>query len=281
MEEPRVESSPRSSDPGLAVFSVAGHHVVVTGGTSGIGLMIAEDLVRAGAIVLVTSRKAEACATTEETLGAHGAVHSVAADVSTAEGVETIRSAVDRLLDGRVDLLVNNAGASWGAPLEAFPRDAWRKVMTTNVDAVFHLTVGLLPALRQAVERSGRSAVINVGSVDGIAVPAHEGFPYAASKAAVHQLTAHLARRLAGDSISVNAIAPGWFASKMTAFMTEDPATLQRMERTVPLGRVGGPEDVAAAVRYLGSPAGAYLTGVVLPVDGGLTGCLGAPDVLV
>ena len=172
-----------------------------------------------------------------------------------------------------LDILVNNAGAGWGAPLEEFPPGGWEKVLRTNVQGVFDLTIALLPALRAAADPNDPARVINIGSIDGLRTPSLENYSYSASKAAVHMLTRHLAKRLAGEHITVNAIAPGPFESKMSAFMFETPETRAMVEQMVPLGRIGRPDDVAGLTLFLSSRAGAYVTGAVIPLDGGITGC--------
>ncbi len=254
------------------LFSFAGRTAVVTGGSRGVGLMIAEGLLRAGAAeVVISSRKADACTAAVEHLSAFGSCRAIPADLSTAEGVATLASGLRDL--GRLHLLVNNAGATWGAPIDDFPQGGWDRVMRTNVDGVFALTVALLDALRAAAEAGEPARVVNIGSVDGIRPPAMESYPYSASKAAVHMLTRHLAKRLASDGVTVNAIAPGPFPSKMTAFLLETPESRALVEQTVPLGRVGDADDIVGAVLFLASRAGAYVTGTVIPVDGGITGC--------
>ena len=246
------------------LFSVEGRVAVVTGGSRGIGLMIARGLVAGGAQVVISSRKAEACDAAAAEIGAI----SVPADLSGREGVEQLAAAVGERFE-RVDVLVNNAGAAWGAPLEDFPDSGWQKVMDTNLHGVFLLTVALLPQLRAADAPS----VINIGSIDGIRAPLVENYPYSASKAAVHMLTKHLAKRLAGGRIRVNAIAPGPFESQMTkSFLgTEEGRTAVGAQ--VPLGRIGTPEDVVGTTIFLASRAGEFLTGTVIPLDGGITGC--------
>jgi NAD(P)-dependent dehydrogenase (short-subunit alcohol dehydrogenase family) len=172
-----------------------------------------------------------------------------------------------------LDILVNNAGAVWGAPLEEFPPDGWDKVMHTNVEGVFHLTVALLGALRAAADAEDPARVINIGSIDGLRTPSVENYSYSASKAAVHMLTRHLAKRLASEQITVNAIAPGPCESKMMAWVLDDPERREAVEQAVPLGRIGRPDDVVGLTLLLASRAGAYLTGTVIPLDGGITGC--------
>ena len=161
----------------------------------------------------------------------------------------------------------------WGAPLEDFPAVGWEKIMHTNVEGIFNLTVELLPALRAAASRQDPARVINIGSIDGLRTPATENYSYSASKAAVHMLTRHLAKRLAAESITVNAIAPGPFESKMMAHFLDNPETREMVEAEVPLGRIGSPDDAAGLTIFLASRAGAYLTGTVIPLDGGITGC--------
>ena len=253
-----------------SLFSVKGKVALVTGGSRGIGLMIAEGLVRAGARVYISSRKAEVCDAVAEALREHGECISVPADLSTAEGVDGLVAAIGER-ESELHLLVNNAGATWGAPLEDFPDDAWDKVMATNVKAVFGLTAGLLPLLRAAASEDDPARVINIGSVDGIRVPATENYPYAASKAAVHMVTRQLAHRLTGDHVNVNAIAPGPFPSKMMAFLLDAEGGEELVASSVPMGRIGRPDDVVGAVLFLSSRAGSYLTGAIVPVDGGIS----------
>jgi NAD(P)-dependent dehydrogenase (short-subunit alcohol dehydrogenase family) len=244
------------------LFSLDGKVAVVTGGTSGIGRMITDGLVGAGARVYIASRKAEA------TEG--DGVVGIPADLSTQEGAEGLAAAVAEREDV-VHLLVNNSGATWGAPLEEYPDSAFDKLWAINVKGVFHLTRALLPQLRAAATAEDPARVVNIGSVDGIRVPVMETYAYSTTKAAVHMLTRHLARNLAKDHITVNAVAPGPFDSKMMSFALDDPSTRSAIASSVPLGRVGEPSDVAGTVIFLASKAGAYLTGAVIPVDGGIT----------
>jgi NAD(P)-dependent dehydrogenase (short-subunit alcohol dehydrogenase family) len=257
---------------GRGLFDVAGKTALVTGGSRGIGLMIARGLVQAGARVLVSSRKQADLEATAAQLAGEGDCEAIVGDISSPEGAAAL-AAVTRERCERLDILVNNAGVTWGAPIEEFPPSGWDRVMHTNVEGVFHLTVALLPALRAAADAEDPARVINIGSIDGLRAPAMESYSYGASKAAVHMLTRHLAKRLAGEHITVNAIAPGPFESKMMAFALNDPDTRGLIESQVPLGRIGRPDDAAGLTLFLASRAGAYMTGVVIPLDGGITGC--------
>jgi NAD(P)-dependent dehydrogenase (short-subunit alcohol dehydrogenase family) len=248
------------------LFSIAGKTALVTGGTRGIGKMIAEGFVEAGATVYISSRKADACAEVQTELSAKGTCIAIPADLSTEAGCRGLADEMATRVD-HLDILVNNAGATWGTPLADYDETAFEKVLALNVKGVFHLTKFLVPLLQAAGTTDAPARVINIGSIDGIAVPVLETYAYSASKAAVHQLTRHLAKRLA-PSITVNAIAPGPFESKMMA------ATLnafgEQIAANAPLKRIGRPDDMAGAAIYLSSRAGAYLTGAVIPVDGGI-----------
>jgi NAD(P)-dependent dehydrogenase (short-subunit alcohol dehydrogenase family) len=249
------------------LFSVAGKVVVVTGGSAGIGLMITRGFVENGARVYISSRKKDVCDRVAKELSEHGTCISVPANLSTEAGAKELAAAVSER-EPAVHVLVNNAGANWGAPLEEFPDSAWDKVLALNVKAVFHLTRALLPQLEKAASPGDPARVINIGSIDGLRVPMLHTYAYSSSKAAVHHLTRVLAIQLAPRGVTVNAIAPGPFRSKMMA------ATLDQFGDAIvascPLGRIGEPEDMAGATIYLASRAGSYVNGAVLVVDGGI-----------
>jgi len=254
------------------LFDVSGKTALVTGGSRGIGLMIARGLVQAGARVIVSSRKTSDVEAAAQELTALGDCHAIPGDISTPEGAAELAQATQERFSS-LDILVNNAGAVWGAPLEEFPQIGWEKVLHTNVEGVFNLTIALLPALRASANAADPARVINIGSIDGLRVPSTENYSYSASKAAVHMVTRHLAKRLAAEHITVNAIAPGPFQSRMMAWALDDPESREIIEQAVPLGRIGRPDDVAGLTLFLSSRAGAYLTGTVIPLDGGITGC--------
>jgi NAD(P)-dependent dehydrogenase (short-subunit alcohol dehydrogenase family) len=251
------------------LFDVSGLRAVVTGGSRGIGRMITEGLLANGVEVVITSRKVDELTATAHELSALGTVHAVAADLSQESEITRFAEQVRKRFGGELDLLVNNAGAVWGAPVDEFPAEAFDKVLDINVKAPFLLTQALLPDLRAAASCERPARVINIGSIDGIRVPLVDNFSYSASKAGIHQLTRHLAQKLVGDNVTVNAIAPGPFESRMMAWALEDEERRAAVEAEVPMGRIGSPEDVAGTVLYLASRAGAYLTGAIIPVDGG------------
>jgi NAD(P)-dependent dehydrogenase (short-subunit alcohol dehydrogenase family) len=248
------------------LFSIAGKTALVTGGSRGIGLMIARGYVEAGARVYISSRKADALDEVAAELSKVGECHAIAADLSSEAECRRLAEAI-ATRESTLDILVNNAGATWGAPLEQFDETAWERALALNVKGVFHLTKFLLPLLTEAGTADDPARVINIGSIDGIRVPLMENYSYSASKAAVHMLTRHLAKRLAPE-ITVNAIAPGPFESKMMAATLE--AFGEQIAAGTPLKRIGRPDDMAGAAIYLASRAGAYLTGAVIPVDGGI-----------
>lgn len=252
------------------LFGLSDKTAVVTGGSRGIGEMIAEGLVDAGASVIITARKADALHATADRLNAAGGdVTAIAGDMATPEGIEAFAAAVKERTD-KLDILVNNAGASWGAPLGEYPIDGWDKVMNVNVRGIYYLTEALVDQLRAAGTESDPASVINIGSVDGLRACDLEHYAYSTSKAAVHHLTRQLAKRLAREHVRVNAIAPGPFESKMMAFALSSDDARAAIAESVPVGRIGVPDDMAGAAIFLASKAGSYLTGTTIPVGGGI-----------
>lgn len=253
------------------IFGVAGKTALVTGAATGIGRMIATALVQGGARVLIASRKGEDCAKAAEELnglGAPGSAEGFAGDVGTEEGIAALVGEIKARTD-RLDILVNNAGVSWGEPLETFPYHAWARVLNVNVTGLFHLTRELLPLLDAAASDDDPARVINLGSVMGTQPIADGAYSYTASKAAVHHLTRTLAIEFAARRITVNAFAPGPFQSRMTAFATDTDEKAAFVGSRVPLGRIGAPSDIAGATLFLCGRGGSYVTGAVLPLDGG------------
>jgi NAD(P)-dependent dehydrogenase (short-subunit alcohol dehydrogenase family) len=249
------------------LFDISGKTALVTGGSRGIGLMIARGFVEAGARVYISSRKAEVCDEVAAELSKVGTCVSLPADL--AKEAECARLVAElQGLESQLHILVNNAGATWGAPIEDFPSEAWDKVMHLNAKVPFLLTRALLPMLEAAATADDPARVINIGSIDAIQVPMLETYAYSSSKAAVHQLTRHLARQLGPRNITVNAVAPGPFESKMMAETLRNFG--DSIARSSPLNRIGRPDDMAGVAIYLASRAGAYVTGAVIPVDGGI-----------
>ncbi len=255
------------------LFSLKGKVALVTGGSSGIGAMIAEALVRAGADVMLVSRKGERCVAMAERLNdlrAPGRAEGFAGDVGSEESILVLAESVKARVR-KLDILFNNAGTAWGAPIADFPHAQWQKSMSVNVAGLFTLTRELLPMLEASASDDDPSRVVNIGSVMGTVPVAEGAYAYTASKAAVHHLTKTLANEFAARRITVNAIAPGPFPSKMTAFAIGAPEGAAKVAENVPLGRVGNAADIAGATLYLCGRGGAYVSGAILPVDGGMS----------
>lgn len=248
------------------LFSVAGKTAVVTGGSRGIGKMIAEGFVANGVKTYITARKAEACEATAAELSEFGKCIAIPADLSSDDGREAFVNALKNR-EEKIDILVNNAGAAWGAPFEDYPADGYDKVMDINVRAIFLLTKELMPLLTKDASMNDPSRVINIGSIDGLRVSTTDNFAYGASKAAVHFLTKNLSVRLGPKGVTVNAIAPGPFESKMMQHTLEQYQ--ERIERENPLGRIGNAQDMAGLALYLASNAAKYVNGQVIALDGG------------
>jgi NAD(P)-dependent dehydrogenase (short-subunit alcohol dehydrogenase family) len=247
------------------LFDISGKIALVTGGSSGVGEMIAEGLASAGARVWICGRKQDQLDDAVRSLSAHGEVYGVRADVSTDEGIAELARQLES--NGRLDILVNNAGIEVKHPLGSFPRSAFESVLDLNLTAPFMLTQALLPLLRKAATREDPARVINIASLVGMRAGTNDHFSYSSSKAGLIILTEHLARALAPEDISVNAISPGYFPSKISIDL-QDPAF--RAAVASPIGaRVGTPEDIAGAVIFFCSRAGAWYTGVNIPLSGG------------
>ena len=251
------------------LFDLSGKVALVTGGSRGIGEMIAEGFVTNGVKTYISSRSQEACDATAARLSEFGECVSVSADLSTQQGIEHLVGEINANED-QLDILVNNAGASWGAAVDEFPEAGWDKVMNINVKSPFFLTQALLPLLDKSASAEDPARVIMIGSVDGLNVNELPTFSYGPSKAAIHHLARTLASHLASRNITVNAIAPGPFPSKMMAHTLEHMG--ERIRQGVPLKRIGQAEDMAGAAIFLASKAASYVTGVIIPVDGGITG---------
>lgn len=248
------------------LFSLQGRIALVTGGSRGIGRMIAAGFLQRGATVYISSRKADACDTAARELSSLGPCHSLPADVSTVEGAQGLaRAFLER--SERLDILVNNAGAAWGEAFDTFPEKGWDKVVDLNMKAPFFLTQALHDALRRGA-REHAAKVLNIASIDGVSVNPWETYSYAASKAGLIHLTKRMALRLVQDNIVVSGIAPGAFASEMNR---EARDHADEVARRVPAGRIGTDADVAGAAIYLASRAGDYVVGQTIVVDGGAT----------
>jgi NAD(P)-dependent dehydrogenase (short-subunit alcohol dehydrogenase family) len=246
------------------LFSLEGRVALVTGGSRGIGRMIAEGFVAQGAKVYISSRKADACEAAAKELGSR--CIPLPADVSTVAGCEALARDFGAR-EKKLDILVNNAGAAWGVEFDRFPESGWDKVMNLNVKSPFFLTQKLHGALKAAASAERPAKVINIGSIDGMRLNPWETYSYHASKAAILYLTKRMAARLVRDHICVTAIAPGAFASEMNKAARDHGA---EVAKSIPAKRIGRPEDMAAAAIYLASHAGDYVIGETITVDGGL-----------
>ncbi|MGD9793338.1 MAG: SDR family oxidoreductase [Acidimicrobiia bacterium] len=256
--------------PVSSLFDVEGKTYVITGSTSGIGLMMARGLVELGATVVVTSRKADACASVEEELSKVGSCIAIPSDVSSEDGCRALRDAVaDRV--GKVDVLVNNAANTWGAPLADQDTKAWNRVFDLNVAGSFHCAKFFRPMLDESSKDGDPSRIIMFSSVTALAVPEDETYGYTASKAALLHLTKHLARRLA-PKITVNCIVPGAFPSRMMKLAFELKA--DEMADSAPMKRTGTQDDAVGALVFLTSRASSWITGEHLLVDGGAVNCI-------
>jgi NAD(P)-dependent dehydrogenase (short-subunit alcohol dehydrogenase family) len=250
------------------LFGVAGLPILVTGGGRGIGAMMAEALVRAGARVYIVGRNAEVLTKAAASLSQHGHCVAIVGDLSAEQGIESV---VAQYAEHETSLhaLINNAGTAWGAPIEEYSGERFARVLTVNLLAPFEIAVRFLPALRASASAGNPARIINVGSTDGTLPPRYETYAYSSSKAGLHMLTRHLAYRFRHENIVVNTLAPGLFQTKMTAFRFRTDEGTAEARAEIPVGREGSPDDAGGAALFLCSRASAYITGAVLPVDGG------------
>jgi len=251
------------------LFGVSGKSVLVTGGSRGIGLAIAETFVKAGARVYICSRDAAACFAAAKELQAYGSCEALPCDVSSTEDRKRLAASLKER-EKSLNVLINNAGAVWAAPLAEYPESGWDKVFDLNVKGTFFLIKELAPLLAAAGTPEDPARIINIGSMNAVRLPKHETYAYPASKAALHHLTSHLASKLAAQHITANIVAPGLFPSKMLEASLERKG-METLVEPIPLKRLTGPEDMSGAAVYLASKAGSYVTGTVILVDGGMT----------
>ena len=255
-----------------SLFSVADKVILITGGAQGMGRMIAEGFVRGGARVYISSRKRDVCEETARELGAYGQCFALAAELTTPEAIVALANDF-KARESRLDVLINNAGRTWGAPLDSFPDKAWPSVMAVNVQGPFTLIRELLPQLQAAATAENPARVLNIGSLAGVRAERLSAYSYAASKAALHHLSRVLAAELAERHITVNAVVPGYFPTQMTAHIRNEDTEIHRLLDRVPLGRLGEADDIAGLCLFLASRAGRYITGSELLLDGGMAGC--------
>lgn len=249
-------------------FSLQGRTALVTGGTRGIGRMIAQGFLEAGATVYICARDAEAVQQAAQELSSFGTCHGVPANLATEEGIKALAADLAERIP-QLDILVNNAGTTWGAPLESFPMSGWDKVMQLNVSSVFGCIQQLLPLMRKAASAQNPARIINIGSVAGLSSMGENAYSYGPSKAALHQLSRMLAHELVSDHINVNVIAPGRFPSRMTKHLLNDEQAMAEDCAHIPMQRWGQEQEMSALAISLASHAGAYMTGNIIPIDGG------------
>lgn len=251
------------------LFDIAGKTALVTGGSSGIGAMMARGFVENGVKTYISARKEGPLKAMADELSEIGICIPISADLSTVEGVESLVAAVSEQED-HIDILVNNAGANWVVPIDEFPESGWDKVMDINIKSIFFMTQKALPLLRAKASHDDPARVINIASIHGFDNPGMPAYAYSASKSGVIHLTKHLATDLARDHITVNAIAPGFFPSNMTKAIAENDKVYEQTIAMIPRRRMGHPEDIAGTAIYLTSQAGSWVTGHTIVLDGGM-----------
>ena len=250
-----------------SLFSIAGKVALVTGGGSGIGRMIAGTLVAEGAKTYIVGRSAATLEKAAAELAGAGTCIPLPGDLSTVDGARAVAKALGGK-ETRLDILVNNAGTMYDAPIADFTEEGWDTVIDLNLKSVFFLTQALLPLLREAASPESHASVVNIGSIGGLRIGPKENYSYQAAKAALHHMTGGLAKRLAAENITVNAVAPGFFASALTP--VDDPKVMEMMTSMVPRKRIGTPDDIGGTVAYLASRAASFVTGAVIPLEGGM-----------
>lgn len=255
------------------LFDLNGKVALVTGGAQGLGRMMAEGLLRAGATVAITSRKADVCDAAASEMRALGNCIALPCDLSSPEAAIDLASRFRATAGDRLHILVNNAGKTWGGEIGSFPDKAWPGVIMVNLQAPFTLIRELLPELEAAGSSDDPARIINIGSVAGKSTERLHAYSYSASKAGMHMLSRDLAGDLAGRNINVNAVLPGYFPTKMTAHMRDDEAVEPTVLDRIPMHRMGRSDEIAGTIVFLSSKAGAYITGAEIPVDGGIVGC--------
>jgi len=255
------------------LFDLSGKVALVTGGAQGLGRMMAEGLLRAGASVAITSRKADICAAAAVEMSALGKCVALPCDLSSPEAAVDLADRFRTEMGGKLHILVNNAGKTWGGAVDSFPDKAWGGVMMVNVQAPFTLIRELLPELEAAGTNADPARIVNIGSAAGVKPLGLNAYSYSASKAAIHMMSRDLAVDLAPRNINVNALVPGFFPTKMTAHVRNDDEVEAHVLDGIPMRRLGQPDEIAGTLVYLASRAGAYVTGALIPVDGGVVGC--------
>lgn len=256
-----------------SLFDLSGKFALVTGGAQGLGRMIAEGLLKAGATVAITSRKADVCESAAAEMAALGSCLALPCDLSSPEAAVDLAGRVREAFGGKLHIIVNNAGKTWGGPLDSYPDKAWPGVMMVNVQAPFTLIRELLPELEATASQDDPARIINIGSVAGKVTERLSAYSYSASKAAIHMMSRDLAGDLAERNINVNVVMPGFFPTKMTAHMRDDDEVDPAVLTHIPMHRMGRADEIAGVIVLLSSRAGAYITGAEIPVDGGLVGC--------
>ena len=256
------------------LFKIKGKTAVITGGSSGIGAMIADGFVQNGAKIYICSRKKDALVEMSEKLSSLGECISIQSDLSNIDGINRLFKEIETR-EEKIDILINNAGTAWATPVDDFPEKGWDKVMDINLKSVFFLIQKFLPLLRRSGKKTDPARVVNIASINGITHPLLPTYSYSSSKSALIQLTRHLGADLAKDNININAIAPGYFPSKMTSHIASNEHLSAEVLKRIPIKRMGSPEDIAGTAIYLCSRASSWVCGQTIVVDGGMVSASG------